>query len=128
MVVTQVVEQSYSVQQSRVQIPGRTRIFLFLFGVRQSLTKTVHKKCYELCLLLSCFQSFKHCKYINCNMPMNQRKENKKSPKETGKGPNLKKNVLTVLCAMEADVSSRIVIKSFQQFGLVNRLSSSEKS
>ena len=55
----------------------RNAINLFSLGVGLSLKRTTHKKCYILFLLLSCFLSFKHCEYINCIVPMNQRKENK---------------------------------------------------
>ena len=55
----------------------RNDINLFLVGVRLSLKRTGHRKCYTLFLLLSWILSFKQCEYINCIGRMNQRKENK---------------------------------------------------
>ena len=66
----QVVEREYSVQTSRVRIPGRTLLFWICY---QSILFygccTISRECvikqYILFLLLFCFLSFEHCKYIN---------------------------------------------------------------
>ena len=50
-------------------------INLFSLGVRLSLKRTGHKKCYILFLLLFCLLSLKHCEYTHCIVPINRRKE-----------------------------------------------------
>ena len=70
----------------------RNAINLFSLGVGLYLKKTGHRKCYILFLLLSCFLSYKRV-YINCIVPMNQRKENKNIPKRGRERPILKKPV-----------------------------------
>ena len=102
MVVAQAVERQHSVRASRVQILGWTWLFRkcnqSIFAGRWAFSKERIIKWHLLFFLLCCFLSFKHCKCINCIVPMNQEKENK-NPKRGRERPTFLK-VRAVLVAL----------------------------
>ena len=89
--MAQAVERWHSVRASQFRILEQYLAFfgnaisLFLLGIGLPLKRTGHQKCLIPFLLLYCFLSLKHCEYINCIIPMNQRKEKINPQKRPGK-------------------------------------------
>ena len=92
-------------ERARFKSRDRLCFYLSILAGRRVISKESSsiKKCYVLFLPLSCFLSFKHCEYINCIVPINQRKENKNPKKKPGKA-QIKKKLPSMLFNLQPHV------------------------